>query len=208
MPPSPSVSAISSSLIKKAMIPFHKPYAIAIKKTNLPCISSAIPKKKILNGDNTLPHKPNLMSFGPNLPQVPEQTIPSEIPENNPPEFPRNPDESPPSIPLEVPQFPKVPEIETAPPEVITEPPNIPEIPTPGPDYPVPPQPTPPAPPDVPLPPPGAPRPQPPNRLPPRLPPDPDILPPPTYPPPDIQPPPDVPPEIRPPPGPYVSFVF
>ncbi|XP_050216127.2 leucine-rich repeat extensin-like protein 3 [Mercurialis annua] len=178
MLPPPTVSAISTKLINNSILPFYKSIALTTKPPNYLLLRNSLTVRN---------------------------QIPPEVPGKIPPEFPRSPDYAPaPSVPPEFPTAP--PEIETTPPEIITQPPITPEIttPGPGPEYPVPPPPTPP--PDIPLPPPGTPPPAPPNRLPPRVPPDPDILPPPTYPPPDIHPPPDLPPEIRPPPGPIVAF--
>ncbi|KAH7573864.1 hypothetical protein JRO89_XS03G0216800 [Xanthoceras sorbifolium] len=122
-----------------------------------------------------------------------------------PPEFPtENPDYQPTTVPLEVPEIPKTPEVDDPiPPEVeitVPEPPSLGQWPNPAPDIPIPPPPPPPpTPPDNPLPPP------PPLKLP--LDPSPDIIPPPSLPP-NIEPTPSVPLEIQRPTGNLGSFVF
>ncbi|KAJ4849920.1 hypothetical protein Tsubulata_036021 [Turnera subulata] len=195
---SATVSAIiSSNLMKKVMIPFFCTPNFA---STLRASSRTSPPGVSFLPAASIKKTSNFISLAAQLLLVHNQSNP---PPEFPPTTPRGDDDLSYPVPPEVPQLPRIPEIETNPPdEIHINPPGIPDLPGPGPDFPVPPTPSPH--PDIPLPPPDTPPSPPPEHLPPRSPPDPDILPPPTVPPPDIQPPPDTPPDIKPPTGPFV----
>ncbi|XP_022748793.1 vegetative cell wall protein gp1-like [Durio zibethinus] len=138
---------------------------------------------------------------------------PPEVEFRSPLEVPSGPNYRPPSIPPEVPEIPRTPEVDPSDTPLeftTTDPPPLgrPKL-DPGPDFPMPPLEPPPTGPEAPVPPPGRP---PPPEVDPPLPPDlfpplstpPDYVPPPSIPP-NI-PPPIVPPDIPPTKGP--SFVF
>ncbi|KAM3707129.1 hypothetical protein ACB098_02G000700 [Castanea mollissima] len=182
-----SLSAISSTLIKRTWIPFFSTTTPTAKAPPL-----------LLNSQYS-----SLRS------QTPTSLSALLLPNNNdpfksPPEFPKLPNHQPlptDTVPLEVPQISTTPEIDpgNTPPELNTNPtpyspdpgpefpkPAIPPQPDPGPELPIPPRPDP----DIPLPKPDVVPPYPPDYVPQR-PPGPEIVPPPF-------------PDISPPTGPYV----